>query len=91
MSARMSYESQQRGMIEIEFPIKHLNIQRERRLFQVETGPIMIPSETAGDWLSDEQGYFFNTAFVHFNRLNCAEITLNAPSYLDQETVFFLR
>jgi hypothetical protein len=89
MSARMSYETQQHNRIEIEFPIKHINIQRERRLFQVETGPIFIPFETPVDRLSEEQAHSFNTAFIHFNRLDCAEITLNVPTYIGQETICF--
>lgn len=89
MSARMCYETQQHIQIEIEFPIKHINIQRERRLFQVETGPILIPSETLDDRLSEDQGCFFNTAFVHFNRLDSAEITLNVPTCIGEETICF--
>lgn len=89
MSTYMSYETPKHCQIEIEFPIKHINIQRERRLFQVETGPILIPSEAQDDWLSEEQRFFFKTAFVHFNRLDCTEITLNVPTDIGQETICF--
>ena len=89
MSARMSYETQQRFQIEIEFPIKHINLQREKRLFQVETGPILFPSEPLGYRLSEERGCFFNTAFIHFNRLDSAEITLNVPTCIGEETIRF--
>jgi len=89
MSACMSYETQQNYLIEIEFPIKHINIQQEKRLFQVETGPILIPPETLADMLSEEQGCCFNTAFVHFNRLDSAEITLNVPTCIGEEAIRF--
>lgn len=89
MSAFMSYETKQNDRIEIEFPIKHVNIQREKRLFQVETGPILIPSAPPSDRLSEEKGGFFSTAFVNFNRLDCAEIALNTPIWIGQESICF--
>lgn len=89
MSAFISYETRQDCQIEIEFPIKHINIQREKRLFQVETGPILIPSEKPADRLSEGQGYSLNTAFIHFNRLDCAEVTLNVPTCIGEETIRF--
>jgi hypothetical protein len=89
MSAFISYETLQHYQIEIEFPIKHINIQRERKLFQVETGPILIPSEAPTDWLSEGQSCFFKTAFIHFNRLDRAEITFNVPTCIGQETICF--
>lgn len=89
ISAHISYELGQVCQIEIEFPIKHINIQKERRLFQVETGPILIPSEPPVDRRSAVQGYSFDTAFVHFNRLDSAEFTLNVPTVVGQETMCF--
>lgn len=89
MSACIRYETQQHCRIEIEFPIKHINIHKERRLFQVETGPILIPSTDPTAGLSEGQGCFLNTAFVHFNRLDCAEITLNVPTCIGEETIRF--
>ena len=90
MTARMCYDTKPNLQIEIEFPIKHINIQREKRLFQVETGPILIPSEPPSGRLSKVKGqYYFNIAFVHFNRSDCAEITLNMPTFIGQETICF--
>jgi len=89
ISAHVSYGLGKDCQIEIEFPIKHINIQKERRLFQIETGPILIPSEPLADRLSAMQGYSFDTAFVHFNRLDSAEFILNAPTCVGQETICF--
>ena len=88
ISALMYYETEQNERIEIEFPIKHINIQKERKLFQVETGPILIPSECPADRLS-AQTCFLDTAFVHFNRLDRAEVTINAITCIGQKKVRF--
>jgi hypothetical protein len=88
MTACMCYETKQNLQIEIEFPIKHINIQSEKKLFQVETGPILIPFDPPRQ--SEVKGHFsFNTAFVHFNRSDCAEITLNIPTCVGQENISF--
>jgi len=92
MTACICYEiKQNRQQIEIEFPVKHINIQRENRLFQVETGPILIPSEIPpSEKLSEvNKQYYFSTAFIHFNRLDCAEIALNMPTCVGKEIVYF--
>ena len=89
ISAYMSYETAQHGRLEVEFPIKHMNIQKERRLFQVETGPILVPSEVPADSPSYGKRFSFNTAFIHFSCFDCAEITLNVPDCVNGETMCF--
>ena len=89
ISALISYSLGQDCRIEIEFPIKHINIQKERRLFQVETGPVLIPVKLPADSPSTLEEYTFDTAFVHFNHLDGAEFTKSVPTPVGQETMSF--
>ncbi len=89
LSARMRYEKRYGGKIDVEFPIKHINIKKEARMFQVETGPIpVIDAGSEADAPSFGPGWVFQTTFVHFNRLDRAELTLHAPVKVGKEDVF---
>ncbi|HOO41829.1 MAG TPA: hypothetical protein PK653_10310, partial [Syntrophales bacterium] len=89
LSVQMDYEKRSGGQITIEFPIKHINIKKEGKMFQVETGPIpVIAAGSENDVPSFETGLGFRTAFVHFNRLDEAELTIHAPVKVGREEVF---
>ncbi|MDI9569395.1 MAG: hypothetical protein QM278_01470 [Pseudomonadota bacterium] len=89
LSARICREKSSVGKIDIEFPIKHINIRKETRLFQVETGPIAVISERSeADVPSLGLGLVFQTAFVHFNRLDRAELAIHAPVKVGREVVY---
>jgi len=91
MTACICYETGQNLQVEIEFPIKHINIQREKRLYQVETGPILIPFGPPSEMLSKARVQdHFHVAFVHFNRSDFAEITTHTPTCTGQELKCFI-
>lgn len=66
--------------VEIEFPVKHMNLQRANRCFHVETGPILFPTKIPSGWTTDNSMPEFNAAFIHFNRFDEMEITLRVPA-----------
>lgn len=66
--------------VDIEFPIKHLNIHPKFKKFQVETGPVLFPIQTQNNGISDPSGMEFQTGFLHFNRFDQAVMTLNSPT-----------
>ena len=79
LSARVSFALDGAASIEIEFPVKHINLSRTKRCFQVETGPVLFPAKVSpvreiGNIMPE-----FNPAFIHFNKLDEAEITLQVP------------
>lgn len=87
LSARLIYETLQNSRVEVEFPIKHININRKKKWFQVETGPILIPSDEIDGEFAKRKHHLFNTAFVHFNRFDRAELTICVPMSIGQEEV----
>lgn len=79
LSARATFIRDGATNIEIEFPVKHINLQRARRLFQVETGPVLFPTEIPPAWNAGNSMPEFNPAFIHFNKLDEIEVTLKVP------------
>lgn len=60
--------------VSIELPINHINVKRETRQWQVETGPILIPV------MGGDGGPFdFLPAFVHFNSFDKIDIFYDYP------------
>ena len=67
------------GKVEMEFPVKHLNLWPERKRWQLETGPVLFvkqPGELAsgGIDLAD-----LLPCFVHANRLDAVEFSPDFP------------
>ncbi len=65
--------------MELEFPIKHINLLPSDKMFQAETGPILFadPVEVSAhipEYLRD-----LVPGFVHFNRFDQAEVSLDFP------------
>jgi hypothetical protein len=79
MSARLHLNRDDRTSLELEFPVRHINLRRSDRKFQVETGPVLFPAEIPDDWAERDSIPVFRTAYVHFNRLDSAEITVCEP------------
>lgn len=79
-SARITLPQEGATITEIEFPVKHMNLQRVQRRFQIETGPILFPASIHS---GEDMGHSmpeFNTAFIHFNSFDKIEVTLNVPT-----------
>ncbi len=79
-SARVTLPQVGATVVEIEFPVKHINLQRAHRRFQVETGPILFPTRIHAGRVEDVSMPEFNAAFIHFNRLEEVEVTLRTPT-----------
>ena len=67
------------GKMELEFPIKHLNLLPSRKMWQVETGPVLfmdpIRALSGSDtWMAD-----LLPCFLHFNRVDRAEFSPDFP------------
>ena len=61
----------------VEYPIKTMNVQLERKLFQVDTGPCIYPDLDADADTEIEKLHF---AFVCFNANDVAEFVLRGPT-----------
>ena len=55
------------GYYELEFPVKHINIESEKWLFQIETGPVLVPSRRAPSMPTVDD---LEVAYLFFNRLH---------------------
>src|SRR5690606_11755047 len=67
---------------QIEYPIKTMNIHPERRRFQVDTGPVLLPD------LSSSREHvieWFQLAYTIYNRFDRAEFIKLVPSSLNSE------
>ena len=58
----------------LEFPVNHMNVKRETRQWQVETGPILIPVMGGNGGAFD-----YLPAFVHFNSFDKMDIFYDYP------------
>jgi len=57
------YDKQSNSQIQLEFPVKHINVQKEKKQYQVETGPVTIPEKKSkGDLINN-----LNLAYIAFN------------------------
>lgn len=79
-SARITLPQDGATMIEIEFPVKHINLQRCQRRFHIETGPILFPTRIHAGWETGHSLPKFNTAFIHFNSFDKISVTLSVPT-----------
>jgi hypothetical protein len=78
-SGKISHNLSSGGTVELEFPIKHINLLPGQRLWQVETGPVLFFDCC---WeLIGEHGLMSNVlpCFIHFNRLDRIELTPDFP------------
>ncbi len=62
----------------LDFPVKHINIHAARRMFQVETGPVLVPKDLRPP--VNGQDPIFNTAFIFFNRFDRLDLALWSPA-----------
>ena len=64
----------------LEYPVKTMNIEVERTLFQVDTGPVALPDLTRRhERLADS----LSLAFVAFNAFDYAEVVVETPTPLE--------
>jgi len=68
----------------LEYPIKTFNVSRCERVFQTDTGPIILPdfSPQRNAELFVER---FDLAFAAFNSAHWIEFVINAPTTLNDE------
>lgn len=88
-SARIPLPQDGTTVIEMEFPVKHINLQRTQRRFHIETGPILFPTRIHSGLDTDHSLPEFNAAFVHFNCFDKIEVTLNVPTRVGQRSTRF--
>lgn len=79
-SARITLPQDGATVSDIEFPVKHINLQRAQQRFHIETGPILFPTRIHSGWETDHSVPEFNAAFIHFNCFDKIEVTLNVPT-----------
>lgn len=63
----------------IDFPIKHINIHTGKKMFQVETGPIVIPKDLPL-YVDVKEPQMLNIAYVFFNRFDRLDLALWSPA-----------
>jgi hypothetical protein len=67
------------GKIELEFPVKHLNLLPSRQMWQLETGPILFPWQVDFVPLPGNTVADFLPYFAHANRFDCADFSPDFP------------
>ena len=58
-----------------EFPVNHINVKPEKKMWQVETGPILFPILE----YSAQNDFEYLPSFAHFNSLNRMDIFYDYP------------
>ena len=61
----------------IEYPVKTMNFHPERKRFQVDTGPLLLPDFTSD---AEEMIEFFDLAHVVYNTFDQAEFIIRQPT-----------
>ena len=89
LSARITNPHNSTINTEIEFPVKHINLQRTQMCFRVETGPVLFPTKISSAADMTQSMPEFNPAFIHINRLDEIEITLKVPTRLGSRSTSF--
>ena len=73
---------------QMEFPIRHVNANTSRRMFQVETGPVLLRTEDRpGHWDIDD----LDIAFTFFNRFEEAYFVKWAPTPVSDKATATVR
>jgi len=87
LNARMSFENDGFQFV-LDFPIRHINIQHDRKKFQVETGPVLVPAYSLwGGRVPDNiRTLQLHPAYILFNCLDRVELVLRQPP-LDNQTL----
>ncbi len=64
----------------IEYPVKVINASEREMFYQVDTGPVLVPDDTAFDGTHEISA--LRLAFLAHNSLGCTELLLNVPTLL---------
>ena len=67
------------GKIELEFPLKHLNLLQSQKMWQFETGPVLFLKQDNFQTLSEVETTDLLPCFVHCNRFDIAEFSVDFP------------
>jgi hypothetical protein len=81
LSARLRITAEDGGRWLLDFPVNHANVAtlENSPKFQIETGPILVPDSLIEPGLASVSGGFA-LAYVFFNRLDRADLSLFGPS-----------
>ena len=79
---RCAFNLHDRYDIEIDFPIKTINVNEREWFYQTDTGPVLFPELKAESrsWIDS-----FRLAYVAFNRADWAEFILQVPTPLSED------
>ena len=72
----------------LQFPIKHVNVHPARSEWQVESGPVPLPTSLRGKAMADE-GKEFDLAYMFFNRRDKCEFAIWEPKSNQSGARFF--
>lgn len=67
----------------VDFPVKVINVSEREMFYQVDTGPVLVPDESAYDGRHEISK--MRLAFIAHNTLGCTELLLNVPTPLNSE------
>jgi hypothetical protein len=76
-------DESRRLRVTLEYPVKTMNVNPEKGMFQVDTGPIPFPAEDAP--LGSRPIERMRLAFVAYNALDTAEIIIQQPTPIFRE------
>jgi hypothetical protein len=71
------HDPQRRRRATVEYPIKTMNICEERQLFQVDTGPVIVPDLAS---TSPRMIEWLGVAFICYNAPDLAEFAVRGPA-----------
>ena len=78
-SCMISIDIANGSKIELEFPIKHLNILNSQKLWQFETGSVLFLKQDKFEILNEVEATDLLPCFVHCNRFDAAEFSIDFP------------
>lgn len=77
LSGKIEYKTLSGREVEVEFPVKHINLLPNKRQWQMETGPVLLAVRSV-DVKNKEIGSL-SPCFVHANRFDHVYITTDFP------------
>ena len=72
--AKIKFKNFQNLDFEIEFPVNHINVLKNKKKWQIETGPILFPYK-----ISIKKKFDLLPSFIAFNQLNFADVFYDYP------------
>lgn len=76
--SQTEYSTPDGAVIQLEYPVKVINVSEREVFYQVDTGPVLAPDDSAFDGSHDISA--LRLAFIAHNTLGCTELLLNVPT-----------